>query len=86
MAMTFPIRKKPRNIFCKDCKHLKKYERLLIDLGATCTDYKCMNGNNLKITSKDNWLGSNIRTKCKRHPRRINKKNDCKWFEPKKSK
>ena len=57
-------------VYCKECKYLKS----LCNEGLM---YYCCHPENIIVV--DSWLGTY--NKYKREPSKINKNNDCKWFE-----
>lgn len=59
-------------VFCKDCFYLESENRF--KKGGT---HKCGYSDNLKV--KFNWYSP--KTYFIKPPKKINKNNDCKWFE-----
>jgi hypothetical protein len=69
-------------IFCKKCKYLKPYEMINM-YGYEYTDYYCKHPNNKVEEIKYNWLYFWKSKSFKKHPKKINKKNNCKMFKSK---
>ena len=59
------------SVYCNDCIYLNETRGDFIL-------YFCTSKMNIK--RKNNWMGNKIK---KNHPRKINKNNDCKWFQNK---
>lgn len=59
-------------VYCFDCKHLKSENRF-----KETALHNCRHPENVSV--KSSWLYA--KTKYQVSPKKINKNNDCKWFE-----
>lgn len=60
-------------VYCFDCVHL-----ILVGHGKENLYDECHTPQNME--RENNWKGE---WRTKEHPRKINKRNDCKWFQGK---
>lgn len=62
-------------VFCKECEHLGEENK------TSKVHYYCDCAKNWKFLS--NWHDRRIEKRYKRKPCKINKRNRCKWYDPK---
>ena len=72
-------------VYCKNCKWFYHI--------ATGVAFSCNYGNEIFVNGRcdykynssksGNWYAPNTKRDIFRHPSKINKNNDCKWFEEK---
>jgi hypothetical protein len=70
---------KREKVYCKECLHIRWSGRTLF---TETNIYECKHPNNIKDLGGC-WYKPATITSCKRKPKKINKKNNCLWYEKK---